>query len=327
MKTLVKNFSNQLREAIEIANKSTLTPFSGELKNVLVSGLGGSGIGGTLAAELCENGGGNVPVLVNKKYQIPAFVGPNTLFIASSYSGNTEETIEATLAAKERGAKIVCVSSGGKIIELAKENGWDYVIVPGGNPPRACLGYSLVQLFNILAFNKVISNEMFNQLQGAISLIDANEDTIQTEAKEIAKKLVGKIPVIYTLSLEAVAVRFRQQINENGKNLCWHHVIPEMNHNELVGWRDKNENLAVIFLRNQSDYFRNIKRLEVNTEIISKYTSNITNIISKGSNTIEEAIYHIHLTDWVSCFLADEKGVDVMEVKVIDHLKGELSKI
>jgi glucose/mannose-6-phosphate isomerase len=100
-----------------------------------------------------------------------------------------------------------------------------------------------------------------------------------------------------------------------------------MNHNELVGWRDKNENLAVIVLRNASDYYRNLKRLEVNLDIISKYTSHIITLNSKGSNTIEEAIYMIHLTDWISCYLADEKGVDVMEVKVIDHLKGELSKI
>jgi glucose/mannose-6-phosphate isomerase len=326
MKTLIQNFSGQLREAIEIAQQAKLTLYNGELENVLISGLGGSGIGGTLVAELCENGG-TIPVLVNKKYQIPSFVGPSTLFIASSYSGNTEETIEATLAAKDKGAKIVCISSGGRIIELAKENNWDYVIVPGGNPPRACLGYSLVQLVNILSFNKVTTDTMFKQLQGAIKLIDSEEQNIQNEAKEIAKKLVGKIPVIYTLSLEAVAVRFRQQINENGKNLCWHHVIPEMNHNELVGWRDKNENLAVIVLRNASDYYRNLKRLEVNLDIISKYTSHIITLNSKGSNTIEEAIYMIHLTDWISCYLADEKGVDVMEVKVIDHLKGELSKI
>jgi glucose/mannose-6-phosphate isomerase len=326
MKTLIKNFSGQLREAVEIAKQAKLTSYNGELKNVLISGLGGSGIGGTLVAELCENGG-TIPVLVNKKYQIPSFIGPNTLFIASSYSGNTEETIEATLAAKEKGAKIVCVSSGGRIIEMAKENNWDYVIVPGGNPPRACLGYSLVQLLNILSFNKITSDIMFKQLEGAIKLIDAEEENIQKEAKEIAKKLVGKIPVIYTLSLEAVAVRFRQQINENGKNLCWHHVIPEMNHNELVGWTDINENLAVLVLRNSSDFYRNVKRLEVNLDIISKYTKNITTLNSKGNNTIEEAIYLIHLTDWVSCFLADEKGVDVMEVKVIDHLKGELSKI
>jgi glucose/mannose-6-phosphate isomerase len=326
MKTLIKNFSGQLREAVEIAKQAKLTSYNGELKNVLISGLGGSGIGGTLVAELCENGG-TIPVLVNKKYQIPSFIGPNTLFIASSYSGNTEETIEATLAAKEKGAKIVCVSSGGRIIEMAKENNWDYVIVPGGNPPRACLGYSLVQLLNILSFNKITSDIMFKQLEEAIKLIDAEEENIQKEAKEIAKKLVGKIPVIYTLSLEAVAVRFRQQINENGKNLCWHHVIPEMNHNELVGWTDINENLAVLVLRNSSDFYRNVKRLEVNLDIISKYTKNITTLNSKGNNTIEEAIYLIHLTDWVSCFLADEKGVDVMEVKVIDHLKGELSKI
>jgi len=326
MKKLIENFPKQLTEAVEIAEKAMLTPSKNELKNIVISGLGGSGIGGTLVSELAE-AQATLPIIVNKKYQIPSFVSKHTLFIASSYSGNTEETLEATLAANEKEAKIVCISSGGKIIELAKQNNWDYILVPGGSPPRACLGYSLVQLLKILSYYQVTSEAMFSQVNSAISLLEKESSVIQAEAKKVALSLKGKLPIIYTLSLEAVAVRFRQQINENAKNLCWHHVIPEMNHNELVGWKEKNESLTVLVLRNNSDYFRNVKRLEVNLEIISKYTSNIQQIFSKGNNIIEEALYHIHLTDWISLYLAEEKGVDVMEVKVIDFLKGELSKI
>jgi glucose/mannose-6-phosphate isomerase len=326
MKTLIENFPNQLLEAIQIAHQSKLSLNLNEIRNVVISGLGGSGIGGTLIAELSESNG-QLPIIVNKKYQAPNFISKHTLFIASSYSGNTEETIEATLQAKEKEAKIVCISSGGKIIELAKQHSWDYIIVPGGNPPRACLGYSLVQLLHILTFYKIIPPTLFNQLSGAVQLLKSEADNIKKEALEVANRLQNKLPIIYTLSYEAVAIRFRQQINENAKSLCWHHIIPEMNHNELVGWRKQDPNLAVVVLRNSTDYYRNVKRLEVNLEIISKYTPHIIQIYSKGENTIEQVLYHIHLTDWVSYFMAEQKGTDVMEVQVIDYLKNELSKL
>jgi glucose/mannose-6-phosphate isomerase len=139
--------------------------------------------------------------------------------------------------------------------------------------------------------------------------------------------LFDKIPIIYAANgSEAIAVRFRQQINENGKQLAWHHVIPEMNHNELVGWREKNENLAVVFIRNEHDHPRSQMRMELNKKVIKKYTSTIIEIKSKGETSIGRAIYLIHLTDWISWFLSQKRNMDCVEVKIIDWLKGELSK-
>jgi len=127
--------------------------------------------------------------------------------------------------------------------------------------------------------------------------------------------------------MEAVAVRLRQQLNENSKILCWHHVVPEMNHNELVGWRKENNDLAVIYLRNDDDYQRNQVRININKEIISSYTNTIIEIDSKGASLIERAIYLVHLSDWISFHLATLRGVDPVEIKVIDYLKGELGKV
>ena len=121
-------------------------------------------------------------------------------------------------------------------------------------------------------------------------------------------------------------MRFRQQINENSKELCWHHVIPEMNHNELVGWRTKHENLAVVIFRNDDDFERSVTRIEINKKIISQYCSSIIEIHSKGNSKLERTLYNIHLGDWVSVFLAEKKNIDISEVKVIDFLKSELSK-
>lgn len=327
MKTLVANFSKQLSEAISIGSKAQLTPSNHKISNVLICGLGGSGIGGSIVAELVV-ANANVPINVTKGYFIPAYVNENTLVIISSYSGNTEETINCMELAMVKKAKIVAVTSGGKILERCKANDFDAIVVPGGMPPRSCLGFSLTQLFFILGFHKIINHNYIADLESAIKLIDSEEQSIIAESKSIAQKLLGKVPVIYATTYnEGIAIRFRQQLNENSKVLCWHHIIPEMNHNELVGWTEKNENLSVLIFLDKDDYSRNLARVDINKEVIKKYTSSITEIYSKGNSTIEKAIYFIHLGDWISVSLAELRDVDAVEVNVINHLKSKLSEI
>jgi glucose/mannose-6-phosphate isomerase len=327
MKTLVANFSKQLSEAIRIGSNANLTPADNKISNVLICGLGGSGIGGSIVSQLVAKDA-NVPMETAKGYFIPAYVNENTLVIISSYSGNTEETLQCMEAAIKRKAKIVSVTSGGKVEEISKANNFDHIIVPGGMPPRSCLGYSLTQLFFILGFFGIIKTNYKKELENAINLIDAEETNIIAEANSIATKLVDKTPVIYATTYnEGIAIRFRQQLNENAKILCWYHIIPEMNHNELVGWTTKNDNLSVLFFLDANEYPRNMSRVEINKEVIKKYTSHITEIHSKGNSAIEKAIYFIHLGDWISVMLGDLRGVDLMEVNVINHLKSALSKL
>jgi glucose/mannose-6-phosphate isomerase len=326
MKNLIENFPHQLREAIQIGSKAKLSKPK-KVSNVLISGLGGSGIGGTIVSELTALEA-TVPVTVSKGYFIPKFVNQNSLVIISSYSGNTEETLNCLNLAIKRKAKIVCVTSGGKVAEIAQKKKLDLILIPGGNPPRACLGYSLTQLFFILSHYKIIGNKFKSQLKSAVDLIDAEKENIISEAKEVAGKLQGKTPIVYaTTYFEGIAVRFRQQLNENAKILCGHHAIPEMNHNELVGWANGSDKISVVILRDQDEYERNNARIEINKEVISKYTPHITEIWSKGKSKIEKAIYFIHLVDWVSYFLSELRNVDATEVRVIDHLKGALAKI
>ena len=237
MKDLIQNFPKHLSEAIAIGEKASLHNSTSEIRNVLITGLGGSGIGGTIIAEVVASQC-SVPITVNKDYFLPSFVNEHTLLIVSSYSGNTEEmTTQAMEEAIQRKAKIVCITSGGKVEATAKQQGIDYIIIPGGNPPRACLGYSLTQLFYVLHFFKLINADFKAQLKAAIDLLVKEEAFIKAEAEQVAEFLNEKIPVIYAVDgYNGVATRFRQQINENSKMLCWHHILPEMNHNELVGW-------------------------------------------------------------------------------------------
>lgn len=327
MDQLIAGFSNQLREAITIGKGAQLTPHNFPISNIVVTGLGGSGIGGDLVNEFIADEL-RIPFAVNKDYFLPSYVNKNSLVIVSSYSGNTEETLNALQIALNRKSKIVCVSSGGKIIQIAKEKGLDHILVPGGNPPRASLGYSFVQQLFALHYLGIIPNQFEQELKNAIALLDANQTAIREEAKKVAVQLDNKIPIIYTTTpMASVAVRFRQQINENGKMLCWHHVVPEMNHNELVGWRKKSSDWAVVFLRNENDYSRNNQRIAINKEIISQYCDTIIDINSKGNSHIERALYLIHLTDWVSLFLAEQQKLDATEVKVIDFLKNSLANV
>lgn len=324
MKKLVQNFSKQIREAINIGKNIAITESGSKLDNVVISGLGGSGIGGTMVVHLTAQEA-KIPVSVSKNYFLPSYVNANTLVIICSYSGNTEETVACLKEAMSKHAKIVCVTSGGAIADVAREKNIDLISIPGGMPPRSCLGYSLVQLFYVLEFHNIISAKFEQQFESAAALIDREEDNIHAEAKLIAEKLLGKTTVIYSeASTEAVSIRFRQQLNENSKVLCWHHVFPEMNHNELVGWRDKRDDLAVVILRNKSDYERNQKRMEISKDTFKKYCPTIIDLFSKGDSAIENAMYLVNITDWISCFLADLRGVDAVEVNVIDHLKAEL---
>lgn len=326
MWTLIKQFPQQLSEAIHIGKNSNIHGSQEWIKNVVVSGLGGSGIGGNLVGELAGNQL-KVPFLVNKDYHLPAFADKHTLVIISSYSGNTEETISALEEALQRQAKIVTISSGGHIQQIAQQYQLDHITIPGGHPPRACLGYSVVQQLYILHKIGLIDQHFESELLDAIDLLLSEQHVIMTMAKELAQQLHNKIPILYcTAGYESVAVRFRQQLNENAKMLCWHHVIPEMNHNELVGWRKQSAQWAVVFLRNEDDFPRNQKRIEINKQIIAQYTPCLYEIWSKGKSKTERSFYLIHLADWISFFLAELNRVDVTEVQVIDYLKKELAK-
>lgn len=327
MNELIAAFSKQLQEAIKIGESAELTPAVQPIRNILVTGLGGSGIGGSIVSQITEKEL-TVPMMVNKDYFLPSWVDIHTLVIVSSYSGNTEETLQAMQSAIEKKAKIVCITSGGKIAEIAAKNNFDCIRIPGGMPPRSCLGYSAVQLFYILGYHKLIGENFHKDLRSTVSLLDTYEDEIMQDAAKLASKLIGKIPVIYCEArYEGVAVRFRQQINENSKMLCWHHVLPEMNHNELVGWTEQHDDLYVIQIRNTDDYFRTQRRMEITREVVSSFTSNYHEMQSRGETQLQRSFYLIHLCDWVSWYIAEQKQIDATEVKVIDRLKNELSKL
>ena len=226
-----------------------------------------------------------------------------------------------------KGAEIACVSSGGRLAEIAKEKDYNFIQIPSGHPPRAMFGYSFTQLFFFFKHYGLIDHSFEQDFEKSIELLNKRKKHIQTEAQSLADKMYQQTAVIYTAhGFEGVGVRFRQQINENSKMLCWHHVIPEMNHNELLGWRTNTDNLSVVYFRNKCDYKRNQVRIDINKEVIAKYTNNITEIWSEGDSPLQNTLYHIHLGDWVSWYLSVKNNVDAIEIDVINFLKASSPK-
>ncbi len=325
MKTIVASLKDQLKDAKSIAESITIKnvkPFN----HIVITGLGGSGIGGGIVNDLVYNTI-KIPITLNKGYELPASVDENTLVIVSSFSGNTEETVICLNQAIEAKSSIFCITSGGQVLETAQSLGLDYIQLPKAESPRTMLSYSITQMVYALnAYNLLGDIDLDAQMNGAIALIETKTQDIQATADKLAKFFYKKLPVLYSVDgFSGVCERFRQQINENAKMLCWHHIVPEMNHNELVGWTEKHDDISVLFMRNTSDHKRNAVRVNLNKEIVAKY-SNTMEIFSLGENHLERTMYWIHLGDWVSIFLSEMNAVDAVEVNVIDFLKSELGK-
>ncbi len=327
MDQLIAGFPAQLKEALQIGQQATFTKTSTPIHNILVTGLGGSGMGADIVIDLLKEEL-SVPMLVNKDYGMPAFVNEHTLLIASSFSGNTEETMMALEKAALRNAKISCITSGGKMADFAREKGYDLIILPKGPSPRACLGYSFIQQLFILHAHGLISDAFVNQITQAADDLAANETSIKASAEHYAKQWYDKMPIIYAPDgYGSVAIRWRQQFNENSKMLCWHHIVPEMNHNELVGWRTEDANLATIFLHATDVFDRTKTRMKINKEIIQQYTPNVFDLEAEGQSKVARMLHLILLGDWISWYMAQARQMDALEVKVIDYLKGELAKV
>jgi glucose/mannose-6-phosphate isomerase len=317
----ISNFPNHLIDANQIGSKIELN--IEQPKNILICGLGGSGIGGRLIAGLLKDSS-PIPINVLNGYNIPAWVDENTLVIASSYSGNTEETIFAIKSSLKKTNNVVIITSGGEALDIAVENNLTYYQVPGGCQPRAMLGYSVVQLSHIMNKLGFWNGNISNDWVELSRFLENNKEDIKQKAEEIAIEIENTTPILYADDqFEPVLIRFRQQLNENAKILCWHHVYPEMNHNELVGWQGAIENLSVINLYSGSDNERNKIRMEFCKKAMAG--AKHVNIYSKGKSLFENYFYFIHFTDWVSYFLSVEKSIDPVEVNIIMKLKSTLA--
>ncbi|MFQ5751552.1 MAG: bifunctional phosphoglucose/phosphomannose isomerase [bacterium] len=331
MLNLILRFPQQLQDAQNISKENNIDFRAAQISNICATGMGGSAISGDIVRSYLTSIL-KVPFFVNRYYSLPNFVDENSLVIVSSYSGNTEETLSAYADACKRKAKIVCITSGGALAEMAQANKHPLFLIPMGYPPRAALGYLTVPFLYCLHFAGIISDPEEALLE-TITLLnslskDYHPDIGQNLPKQIAYQLKGKIPLIYAsvYGFEAVAWRWKGQLSENSEVLAYCNFFSELNHNEIMGWgplQELNHNFQIIYL-NDRDYPVKIrKRMTVTKDIIEKQTAPIIEVESTGSSLLSRIFSLIFLGDMVSLYLAVLNQVDPSPVQNIDYLKHE----
>jgi glucose/mannose-6-phosphate isomerase len=334
MRRLLLDFHKQVAEA-SVIGRSAPIPVKAGWSSIVVTGLGGSAIGGDILRSYTAGEIG-IPVAVNRTYALPAFADETTLVIVSSYSGDTEETVASYADAVKRRTGVLCITSGGEVARMAARHRHPLITIPRGLPPRAALGYSFFPMLIALERMKLIPAQG-KAVAETIALLKRKAKAYSAlngpnTALEAAKHFYTKLPVVYSASdrFDAVNLRWRGQLAENAKVLSLGHVLPEMNHNELVGWkvlRRIMQDMAVVFLADKGDHKRVRLRARITKEIAGEYAASTMEVASEGTSLLARIFSLIVLGDWTSFYLAVLNGVDPTPVKVIDYLKHELSKV
>ena len=327
MRQLITEFPNQMRDAWNVVENSPIDLEGFIPKGALILGMGGSGISGVIASRMLA-ATSPVPIQANSDYSIPGWVGPDSLVIACSYSGNTEETLIALKLAQARGARIVAITSGGQLGELADQHGWPSVRFPGGQPPRSQFGYAFTCVFHVLHAAGLASDKQRAAFGRVGDHLAAGQENAISRGESLSELLDGRKVLLYSdASQEGLIIRWRQQLNENSKLLCSHHVFPEMSHNELVGWESGDEQIMALVFQTPEDHPRTRARMDVCMEIFQEQGADVVVIEGDGDDSILRFFDLVHVGDWTSLLLAESSGVDPVAIENIDHLKDVLSQI
>lgn len=329
MINLIKTFPQQLKEAVELTKQINASDISKEeIQHIAISGMGGSGIGVHLVKSIVEDYC-DFPVTLIQGYKLPKWVNSKTLFISCSYSGNTEETLLLLELAKNVTKHIFSITTGGKLKETSdREDFPQYNFSGEAQCPRAGLAYpsvAILMLLQKLDFCPGLNIEA--ELNASFDLLEEQQGDIQLQAKSIAKSIHGFFTFLYADQRFYPAVlRFQQQLAENSKQLSHASVFPELNHNELVGWRFPEEHIKkskVVLLRSDFDHDQNIKRMDISKSIIAD-KAEVIELHGKGKSFTQQLYYFIHLIDWISFYLAEENQINPFPVENIDFLKNKL---
>ncbi|MBI4115883.1 MAG: bifunctional phosphoglucose/phosphomannose isomerase [Candidatus Omnitrophica bacterium] len=338
MVNLLRNFSKQVEDAIQIGEGSEVPRSIGKnVDKILFVGMGGSAIGGDVIRSLFS-AESSLAIGVSRHYDLPKFIDSKTLCIFSSYSGNTEETLSAFRQGLKKKLKSVIMTSGGELGNLSKRFSIPWIKIPQGFPPRTALGYSVFPVLRLLANLKLYKWNV-RAIRETVSLLGtlgnkkyAPEIPFQSNpAKQLAKELWNRFVVIYAGAelLDSAALRFRNQIEENAKAIASHHILPEMNHNEILGWKFPEQVIsacACVFLKDSKDHERIKLRFKITEDILAKQGVHSLEIRSQGESRLARLFSTIHLGDWVSYYLALLYEIDPTPVVVIESLKRQLAK-
>ena len=320
------------RQAGQLEHKFELGKIEGEFLNIVFAGMGGSALPALLSRSWP---GYNVPFEVCRQYNIPAYVGEKTLFIAASYSGNTEETLSALAEAEQKGAKIAIFAGGGKLEEIAGQKGYPFIKIPAAEQPRYAVFYMWVALLKIIeAAGLLKEQDAAGQLAKAARFLresvkdwTAVVPTDKNPAKQLALELAGKSGVVYAgLLLGPAAYKWKISFNENAKNVAWWDEYPEFNHNEFIGWSSHpiQKPYAVVDLRSNLEHPRVQKRFELSDRLLSGMRPAANVVQVQGEILLEQLVWAVAYGDFVTIYLALCNNVNPAPVDLVEKFKKEL---
>ncbi len=338
MRAAIRGCPGQITAILDRYSEWTPQALDRDFEQVLFIGMGGSAIGGDLVRVWMDRLAIR-PLVVLRGYNIPGWVGEHTLVLASSYSGNTEETLAATGQAAERGCRVVALTSGGQLAKLADSSGWDRLEVPSGLQPRAAIGYSLAATCAALVSLKLLPRSVLDELAAGAKLMSADGSLWADHQHQdnptvaIAKQLLGTLPVIYgsTGTTETLALRLRGQLAENSKVFASHQLLPELNHNEIVGLNERLKDQSdplLVWLVDREDHARVGLRRRLTSELLGIGGRPAGEIVleGRGETLVQRNLTLLHQVDWISYYVALLGGQDPSEIEILTRLKQEMSQ-
>jgi glucose/mannose-6-phosphate isomerase len=328
----VLDLPEHLRDALWRVDSAGAKPFDAT-GGVVVAGMGGSAAGGRLALA-CLGSRLRRPFVVSDGYGLPGWVGESTLVLCSSYSGATEESLSAYDDAVARGAARIVATTGGPLASRARSDGVPVIPVPGGFQPRAAIGYALVSALEA-AFLGGAAPSLRSEIEAAAELASdlvaewGPDGADDNEAKTLARAISGTVPVIAGAELAApAAYRWKCQFNENASQPAFASVLPEADHNEVVGWDVASSfgKFSYVSLEDPSAHPRNVRRAELTASIASAGADPVLRVGARGSTAVERLVSLVLLGDIVSLYVAVLRGVDPIGIPAIDGLKAALAQ-
>jgi glucose/mannose-6-phosphate isomerase len=321
----VLGIPDQLRDALWRIETARLE--AGDAAGLLVCGMGGSAIGANLAdAALGDRL--TKPLVVVRGYSLPSWVTPEWTVLCSSYSGNTEETLACFAAAEALGARRIVASTGGALVDQAREVGVPVVGLPGIFQPRAAVAYMFTVAAEVVALCGA-APRVHTEIDAAAAYLTEQRDALRTRAAEIANELEGKVPVIYGADVTAsLARRWKTQVNENAKLPSFYSELPESDHNEICGWNEIaiQSALAAVFLEDSDQHPRERRRIELTAAAVSDADATAVRVEALGETRVARLLWGTMLGDLVSLELADRRGVDPLPVEPIERFKQAMGR-
>lgn len=334
MLRLINELPEQCETALGIGRNFVVEPLTTKPSVVFITGAGISGIASDMAANILSEEL-DVPILSNHGGQIPNYVGEDALVLMVDYLGKSQSTLQNYKEAKQRGAKVVCITSGGKLLESASKDGTKTIKIPPGQPTRTAIGYLFVSIISVVE-KYGLTNRLMEDTSNAIKLLKNSREALRSDnptarniAKQIAEQLTNKLVVVYGAPdyRSGVASRWKTQINANSKMAAFTGIFSDAIESEISGWElaeNQCKEVALIYLKDPLDKPEITNLMEISKEILSKYS--ILEVSLKGSTTIEKLFYGNYIGDYVSCYLALNREVDPTPTEYLSYLESRISE-